>query len=86
MMKKPLVLMILDGFGINNSTVGNAIHSANTPNIDALMAKYSAEMKTWERIPDALAGSMGNQMYLANFKTEEEMWAFYNDAVAEKSE
>jgi hypothetical protein len=52
---------------------------------DALMAKYSAEMKTWERVPDALAGSMGNQMYLANFKTEEEMWAFYNDAVAEKS-
>lgn len=40
MMKKPLVLMILDGFGINNSTVGNAIHSANTPNIDALMAEY----------------------------------------------
>ena len=39
-MKKPLVLMILDGFGINNNTVGNAIHSANTPNIDELMAKY----------------------------------------------
>ncbi|MBQ9970154.1 MAG: 2,3-bisphosphoglycerate-independent phosphoglycerate mutase [Oscillospiraceae bacterium] len=39
-MKKPLVLMILDGFGINNSTVGNAIYSAKTPNIDALMAKY----------------------------------------------
>ncbi len=39
-MKKPLVLMILDGYGINNSTVGNAIHSANTPNIDALMANY----------------------------------------------
>ena len=53
---------------------------------DALMAKYSAEMKTWERVPDALAGSMGNQMYLANFKTEEEMWAFYNDAVAEKAD
>lgn len=39
-MKKPLVLMILDGFGINENTVGNAIHSANTPNIDALMEKY----------------------------------------------
>ena len=39
-MKKPLVLMILDVFGINNSTVGNAIYSAKTPNIDALMAKY----------------------------------------------
>lgn len=39
-MKKPLVLMILDGFGINNATVGNAIYSAKTPNIDALMANY----------------------------------------------
>ncbi len=39
-MKKPLVLMILDGYGINNSTVGNAIYSANTPNLDSLMAKY----------------------------------------------
>ncbi len=39
-MKKPLVLMILDGYGINESTVGNAIHSANTPNLDDLMAKY----------------------------------------------
>ncbi len=39
-MKKPLVLMILDGYGINESTVGNAIHSANTPNLDKLMANY----------------------------------------------
>ncbi len=39
-MKKPLVLMILDGYGINESTVGNAIHSANTPNLNNLMAKY----------------------------------------------
>ena len=39
-MKKPLVLMILDGFGINNSTDGKAIYSAKTPNIDALMEKY----------------------------------------------
>ncbi len=39
-MKKPLVLMILDGYGINESTVGNAIHSANTPNLDTLMASY----------------------------------------------
>lgn len=32
--------MILDGFGINNANVGNAIYSAKTPNIDALMANY----------------------------------------------
>ncbi len=37
-MKKPLALIILDGFGINESDYGNAIHAANTPNIDRLFA------------------------------------------------
>ena len=48
---------------------------------DALMAKYGANMKMVERIPDALAGAMGNQMYVANFSTKEEMDQFYKDAV-----
>ncbi len=33
-MKKPIVLTIMDGFGFNNETVGNAIHSASTPVLD----------------------------------------------------
>ena len=37
MSKKPTVLMILDGFGLNDKTEGNAVAQANTPNIDALM-------------------------------------------------
>ena len=49
---------------------------------DALMAKYAANMKMVERIPDALSGAMGNQMYLANFSTKEELDQFYADAVA----
>ncbi len=48
---------------------------------NALMAKYGANMKMVERIPDALAGAMGNQMYVANFSTKEEMDQFYKDAV-----
>ena len=36
-MKKPTVLMILDGFGLSGETRGNAIKAAKTPNIDALM-------------------------------------------------
>ena len=40
MEKKPVMLMILDGFGINEKTDGNAIKLANTPNIDKLMKKY----------------------------------------------
>ena len=39
-MKKPLLLCIMDGFGINPETSGNAIHMANTPNLDKLFATY----------------------------------------------
>lgn len=41
--------------------------------------KYSAQMKMAERIPDALSGAMGNQMYVATFTTKEEMEQFYLD-------
>ncbi|MEG0107536.1 MAG: 2,3-bisphosphoglycerate-independent phosphoglycerate mutase [Lachnospiraceae bacterium] len=40
MNKKPTVLMILDGFGLNPITKGNAVAEANTPNMDFLMANY----------------------------------------------
>ena len=38
MSKKPVVLMILDGYGINDNPVGNAIAMAKTPVMDELMA------------------------------------------------
>lgn len=37
MSKKPTVLMIMDGFGLNNVTSANAVAEAKKPNIDALM-------------------------------------------------
>ena len=37
MKKKTTMLMILDGFGINENENGNAVKLANTPNIDKLM-------------------------------------------------
>ena len=40
MNNKVTMLMILDGFGINNAKDGNAIELAKTPNIDKLMKKY----------------------------------------------
>ena len=40
MSKKPTVLMILDGFGLNDKTEGNAVAQAKKPNIDALMKEY----------------------------------------------
>ncbi|MBQ7045129.1 MAG: 2,3-bisphosphoglycerate-independent phosphoglycerate mutase [Clostridia bacterium] len=39
-MKKPLVLTIMDGFGKNDVTVGNAIYNANTENLDKIFATY----------------------------------------------
>ena len=47
-----------------------------------VMMKYGSKMVMWGRIPDALSGAMANQMYVANFDTEEEMMAFYKDMAA----
>ena len=38
-MKKPLTLIIMDGFGISPETYGNAIKAAKTPNLDKLFAE-----------------------------------------------
>ncbi|MFR8049408.1 2,3-bisphosphoglycerate-independent phosphoglycerate mutase [Fusicatenibacter sp.] len=40
MSKKPTVLMILDGYGLNDKVEGNAVKQANTPVMDKLMAGY----------------------------------------------
>ena len=40
MSKKPTVLMILDGFGLNDKKDANAVYEAKTPVIDNLMATY----------------------------------------------
>ncbi|MCL2579911.1 MAG: 2,3-bisphosphoglycerate-independent phosphoglycerate mutase [Oscillospiraceae bacterium] len=48
-MKKPYMLMILDGFGHNPETAGNAIAAAKTPNFDRLMASC----------PNTLIGASG---------------------------
>ena len=40
MRKKPVVLMILDGYGLNDKVEGNAVAQANTPVMDSLMKEY----------------------------------------------
>ena len=40
MSKKPTVLMILDGYGLNENPEGNAIAMAKTPVMDGLMKDY----------------------------------------------
>ena len=44
---------------------------------DQIMARYGHCMMLVGRVPEALSGAMANQMYIANFETEEEVWAYY---------
>ncbi|MDD6571332.1 MAG: 2,3-bisphosphoglycerate-independent phosphoglycerate mutase [Thermoflexaceae bacterium] len=61
MNKKPTVLMILDGYGLNDEKRGNCVANANTPVMDKLMAEgpfvkgYASGMAVG--LPD---GQMGN--------------------------
>ena len=61
MSKKPVVLMVLDGYGISDKTEGNAIALANTPVMDQLKAEYpyvkGAASGLAVGLPD---GQMGN--------------------------
>ena len=40
MAKKPVVLLIMDGHGVNLSKYANAVLDAKTPNLDRLYASY----------------------------------------------
>ncbi len=61
MSQKPVVLMVLDGFGLTDKKEGNAVYMANTPNIDRLMKEspFVKGLASGEAVglPD---GQMGN--------------------------
>ena len=60
-MKKPTVLMILDGYGLNERTDGNAVAQAKTPNMDRLMAECPWEPGLASGLSVGLPdGQMGN--------------------------
>lgn len=62
MSRKLTMLMILDGFGINENEDGNAIKLAKTPNIDKLMKKYpTAQINTSGKNVGLPEGQMSNQ-------------------------
>lgn len=46
-----------------------------------IMEKYGECMKMVDRIPDVLAGAMGNQMYVAVFDTKKQLDTFYKDVL-----
>lgn len=59
--KKTTVLMILDGFGINEKTEGNAIKQAKTPVLDGILKKYPHQKGYASGLAVGLPeGQMGN--------------------------
>jgi 2,3-bisphosphoglycerate-independent phosphoglycerate mutase len=60
-MTQPVVLIILDGFGINPRKEYNAIANASTPNLDALLRGYPNSQLSMSGVDVGLpAGQMGN--------------------------
>lgn len=58
---KPTMLMILDGYGINKDTEGNAIAQAHKPNLDEIFASYpNTTLKACGLDVGLPAGQMGN--------------------------
>ena len=61
MSKKPVVLAILDGYGISKYTEGNAVYSAKKPNLDRLTATYPTAVIHASGLDVGLPdGQMGN--------------------------
>ena len=61
MKKRPIVLCILDGYGLSDRIDGNAVKLANTPNIDDLMMIYPTTRIKASGMPVGLPdGQMGN--------------------------
>jgi len=58
---QPVILVILDGFGINPRKEGNAVANASTPNLDSLLRNYPNSRLSMSGEDVGLpAGQMGN--------------------------
>lgn len=61
MAKKPIALIIMDGYGINKDTEGNAIAAAKKPRLDEFFAKYPNTQLSASGLDVGLPdGQMGN--------------------------
>jgi 2,3-bisphosphoglycerate-independent phosphoglycerate mutase len=61
MLKGPLVLVILDGWGLASDSPGNAIQHAHTANMDRYLNEYpSTQLRCWGEDVGLPEGQMGN--------------------------
>ena len=63
-MKKPLALIIMDGFGLRKETEGNAIAAAKHPNLDRL----------WATCPHTQIGASGLDVGLPDGQMGNSVW------------
>jgi len=60
-MKKPVILIVMDGYGISNQLEGNAVKMAKTPNLDILRSEYPTNYLSAHGLNVGLPeGQMGN--------------------------
>jgi 2,3-bisphosphoglycerate-independent phosphoglycerate mutase len=60
-MKKPVMLIVMDGFGLSEQETGNAVRMANTPNLKLLMKEYPTTTLQASGLAVGLPeGQMGN--------------------------
>ena len=60
-MKKPVALIIMDGYGYTSETKGNAVAAANTPNLDRISKEYPSTLINASGLDVGLPnGQMGN--------------------------
>lgn len=61
MAKKPIALIIMDGYGLNKTTEGNAIAAAKKPNLDKYFAQYpNTQLQASGLAVGLPEGQMGN--------------------------
>ena len=67
--KNPVLLVVMDGYGFNDETEGNAIYHADTPNVNSLLKKYPstsvpAHGEHVGLLPGGLGGSEVGHMHI----------------------
>ena len=86
---KKIILLILDGYGINKSDYGNAIKEAKTPVMDKLLAVYPhAELEASGVEVGLPKGQMGNSevghMTIGSGRTNPGALSYINDKIKSK--
>ncbi|MFW5723362.1 MAG: 2,3-bisphosphoglycerate-independent phosphoglycerate mutase, partial [Halochromatium sp.] len=88
--RRPVVLIILDGFGTNPSKANNAVTLASTPNLDRLFAHHAHTLlQASARAVGLPEGQMGNSevghMTLGSGCVVRQDLVLIDDAIADRS-